>query len=178
MVFNLLLAHQLTDTLIQPYTLNQLCRPVNPRCGVVTRFSEEPPRSMDSIHAIGLILVGLSAVLRASHWWQRRDARGKPSGSLLRQRFAQLQLRRRTLASSLVGLMGAALTIHGQLRPEPLLISLYLFGLIFLTCWILCLGLIDLLATRQFRQREQVDRIVDEFRRAKLGPTSNKSIKT
>ena len=133
---------------------------------------------MDSTHAIGLILVGISAALLASHWQQWRDLRRTPARNLRQRKFAQRQLRRRSLASSLVGLIGVALTVYRQVPPTSLGISVYLFGLILATCWILCLGMIDLLAMRQFQQREQIDHIAAELRRAKLGAGSQKSVKT
>lgn len=121
---------------------------------------------MDSSQTVGLMLVGLSAALLASHWQQRGPRSERLPVSRQRYLFLRRQLRRRTVASSLVGLVGLAMVAFDRVSHTPLSITVYLVGLLVAACCILGLGIIDILATKRFRQREQFEQLAEELQRA------------
>ena len=133
---------------------------------------------MDSTYIFGLLLVGLSAILLASHWqrghWQRGDRnRGRKSShrgdnNLRWQTYAARTSRRRAVASSLIGLVGFTLMAFETVPRTPLSITAYLFSLVLMTCWILWLACLDLLAGRRFQEDEQLDQIADKLRHGEL----------
>ena len=123
---------------------------------------------MDSTHAIGFVLTGISAALLASHWQQTRADAARPKPGNRWREYARRRLLRRTVASSLVGIVGLALLAFDQVPRTPLSITCYLLALVLATCWIMWLGLMDLRATRTFQEGEELDRIAGEVRRARL----------
>lgn len=118
---------------------------------------------MDSTHVIGLLLVGISAALLASHWQLWRDPQQR-GGDNRRQLHAVRTLRRRTVASSLVGLIGVTLMAFETVPRTPLSITAYLFSLVLMTCWIFWLGCLDLWASRRFQEDCHLEQIADELR--------------
>ena len=144
---------------------------------------------MDSTYLVGLLLVGLSAVLLASHWQQWRESnRRRDNNSHLAPRldprveprwqaYAARTMLRRSVASSLVGLVGLTLMAFESVPRTPLSISAYLFSLVFMTCWILWLACLDLLAGRRFQADQQIEEIADQLRHQELETTSSESAK-
>ena len=121
---------------------------------------------MDSTYTISLLLVGLSAFFLATHWqqWRERDRR-RDCERRWYDYFIRT-MRRRTVASSLVGMVGFTLMAFETVPRTPLSITAYLFSLVLMTCWILWLACIDLLAGKRFHEEQQLDHIASELRRA------------
>jgi hypothetical protein len=130
----------------------------------------------------GYFLVALSAGLLAQHWQQWRDARRRPAkrGD---HGFLRLQIQRRSVASALIGVVGAAMTIVDRVPRTPLALSAYLFALLLGGLIVLAIALADMKATRRRREDLQLDRLANELRNAGAGgkgtnallPTSGKA---
>lgn len=130
---------------------------------------------MDSTYTIGLLLVGLSAFFLASHWQQWREP-DRPSNTNRRWHdYFVRTIRRRAVASSLVGMVGLTLMAFETVPRTPLSITAYLFCLMLMTCWILWLACVDFLAGRRFYEDQQLDQIASELRRSKRELTSKES---
>jgi hypothetical protein len=120
---------------------------------------------MSGIQLFGYLLVAVSAVLLAVHWQQWQGLRG----ARMRQRewvHVRAQLQRRSVASGLIGVVGAAMTLVERVPREPLPISTYLFALLAGAVVILAIALVDLRATRRWRESEQLDLLAQELKRA------------
>lgn len=120
---------------------------------------------MDSTYALGLLLVGLSAGLLATHWQQWRGAETtEDSDARWQSHFARM-VRRRAVASSLVGVIGVTLMSFETVPRTPRSITAYLLALVLMTCWILWLACLDMLANRRFHDDQQLEEIARELRR-------------
>lgn len=113
----------------------------------------------------GYLLVGLSAIFFALHWNQWRDWAHSAANSRRRE-FVRRQLQRRMVASALIGVVGAAITMVNQLPPNPLAMTMYLLALLLAVCVIFAIGLADMRAARQMQHEEQIDLLAAEFRKA------------
>ena len=113
----------------------------------------------------GYLLVGLSAILFALHWNQWRDWVHAAANSRRRE-FVRRQLQRRMVASALIGVVGAAITMVNQLPPDPLAMTMYLAALLLAVCTIFAIGLADMRAARQLQHEEQIEMLAAEFRKA------------
>jgi len=113
----------------------------------------------------GYVLVALSAVMLALHWQHGRDLATRP----MRRRdrtFTRAQLQRRAVASSLIGVVGAAMTLVDRIPPNALSLTAYLFALVLGGAVILAIALVDMRASRRHRDEEQLDRLAGELRKA------------
>jgi len=119
---------------------------------------------MDSTRIFGLLLVGLSAVLVASHWQQWRQRNRRDDARF--EAHAVRTLRRRTVASSLLALIGFALMAFDSVPQTPISITAYLLALVLMTCWILWLAALDFFAARRFQHERQLDELAEHLRRA------------
>ena len=119
---------------------------------------------MSSAHLGGYALVALSAVLLACHWQRRRDLAASPAAGSNRE--AQLQLRRRSVASALIGVVGAAMTLDQRVPLTPLAMTAYLLDLVLGAVVILAIAVADWRAVVRQREREQLDRLAQELKRA------------
>jgi hypothetical protein len=120
---------------------------------------------MTGTQLFGYLLVAVSAVLLAVHWQQWQGVRG----ARMRQReWAHLraQLQRRSVASGLIGVVGAAMTLVDRVPREPLPMTTYLLALLAGAVVILAIALVDLRATRRWRESEQLDLLAQELKRA------------
>ncbi len=120
---------------------------------------------MHGVFLFGYALVALSAVLLALHWQHWRDLATRRMGQRDRV-FARLQLQRRAVASSLIGVVGAAMTLIERVPRTPLAISTYLFALVLGGTVILAIALADMRASRRRREIEHLDLVIDELRKA------------
>ena len=113
---------------------------------------------MDATHLFGFCLTGLSAVLLAFHWqtWRSLSAVRDDSRrhALLRQ-----QLHRRIKASVLIGIIGMALTIAELIPHTSWALTAYLFGLVFMACWLLKIAVADIAWIHDQQQREDLERL-------------------
>jgi hypothetical protein len=114
----------------------------------------------------GYALIATSAVLLASHWNAWREARDLPEGQRARRAFLRLQVQRRSVASALIGVVGAAITLVDRVPVNPVAMTTYLFGLLSGGVVILLIALADSRATRRHRDREHLDLVVSELRKA------------
>jgi hypothetical protein len=116
----------------------------------------------------GYFLVALSAGLLAQHWQQWRDARRR-AAKRGDHSFLRLQIQRRSVASALIGVVGAAMTIVDRVPRTPQALSAYLFALVLGGLVVLGIALSDLKATRRRREDMQLDLLADELRKAGAG---------
>ena len=120
---------------------------------------------MAEIRYFGYLLVALSAGLLAQHWQQWREARRRP-GRPNELNFLRLQIQRRSVASALIGVIGAAMTIVDRVPRTPLALSAYLFALLLGGVVVLAIALADMRATRRRREDLQLDLLAEELRKA------------
>jgi small-conductance mechanosensitive channel len=116
----------------------------------------------------GYVLVALSAVLLAQLWQQARElkARRRDPRDLI---FARFQLQRRVVASALIGVIGAAMTIADRVPRRPLSLTLYLFAMLLGGVVILAFALADWRSTRRRREVEHLDLVVRELQKLQQG---------
>jgi hypothetical protein len=119
---------------------------------------------MTGAHYFGYGLIAVSAIFLAQHWFHWRDWRMLAAG---RQReFLRLQLQRRIVASALIGVVGAAMTLVDHVPRTPAAMSAYLLALLLASGVILLIALADLRATRRLREEELLDVVAAELRKA------------
>jgi TRAP-type C4-dicarboxylate transport system permease small subunit len=112
--------------------------------------------------AFGYLLIAISAVLLALHWQQWRDlaTRQLPPRDRIELRS---QLQRRLVASSLIGVVGAAMTLAERIPRTPWSLTLYLVALLVGGVVILAIALADLRASRRRRELEHLDLVAREL---------------
>ena len=113
---------------------------------------------MDPTKIFGFCLIALSAVLLALHW-QTWQGHSRETMDPKRERFLRTQLRRRTQASALIGIVGLSLTLADRIPRTAGAMSAYLFGLVFMACWMLWIALADIASIRSQGQKEDIDRL-------------------
>ncbi len=120
---------------------------------------------MNGAAYFGYALIAVSAVLLAIHLQSWQDWRR--SAERRRREFVRLQLQRRFVASALIGVVGAAMTMIDRVPHTAAALSAYLFGLLMAGGVILAIALADVRATRQRHLVEQLDLLAEELRKAK-----------
>ena len=113
----------------------------------------------------GYFLIGLSAIFFAMHWQQWREWVQATTNSRRRE-FVRRQIQRRMVASGLIGVVGAAITLANQLPPNPLAMTAYLCALILAGCVIFAIALADMRAARRLIEEEQIELLAAELRKA------------
>jgi hypothetical protein len=113
----------------------------------------------------GYFLIGLSAIFFALHWQQWREWVHSAANSRRRE-FVRRQLQRRMVASGLIGVVGAAITLVNQLPPNPTAMTAYLCALLLAGCVILAIALADMRASRRLIEEEQIELLAAELRKA------------
>jgi hypothetical protein len=108
---------------------------------------------MIGTYVISLLLIGLSGVLLDMHRRSWRSAEQDASLEPSNRRFARSQYRRRSQASGIIGLLGAAIGLGPLVPHEPLPITLYLVAISASCMGIMVLAAIDAWATRQYFAR-------------------------
>ena len=121
---------------------------------------------MDSTHAAGMLLVAISAGMLALHWFHWSDTEKFADRSERWQSYARHLVRRRTVASSLVGVVGVTLMAFETVPQTPLSITAYLLALVLMTCWILWLACRDMYASRKYHHEQNLDQIAQQLREA------------
>jgi hypothetical protein len=109
-------------------------------------------------------LIAISAVFLAQHTQQWLDWRALARGK--RREFIRHQLQRRFVASALIGVVGAAMTLVDHVPRTPQAMSVYLFALLLACIVIAAIAIIDVRATRRMRDDEQLDLLADALREA------------
>ena len=105
----------------------------------------------------GYALIALSAVLLALHWQRWRETRGFADAAAAERIFARLQLQRRSVASGLIGVVGAALASVDCVPKNPQAATAYLFGLLIAATVIMGIAILDLRAVRLQREGEHLE---------------------
>jgi hypothetical protein len=113
----------------------------------------------------GYFLIGLSAIFFAMHWQQWREW-VHATTNCRRREFVRRQIQRRMVASGLIAIVGAAVTLANQLPPDPLAITAFLAALLLAGAVIFAIALADMRATRQMHHEEQIDLLAAELRKA------------
>ena len=113
----------------------------------------------------GYLLIALSAIFFAMHWHQWRDWI-HVAANTRRREFVRRQLQRRMVASGLIGVVGAAITLVKQVPPSPVAMTAYLFALLLAGCVIFAIAVVDMRASRQLHHEEQIDLLAAEFLKA------------
>jgi len=119
---------------------------------------------MTGIYVFGLLLLAVSAGLLAIHWNEWKTFLAEPPTDAVERVFRFRQIRRRSQASTLIGLVGLAMTAADAMPKNELALTGYLFGLIIATLTILWLALSDLLALRFRRIPEDRERLAAALR--------------
>lgn len=123
---------------------------------------------MSGTQYFGYLLIALSAALLAQHWqqWRQPHALLDPS----RREFLRRQLQRRIVASALIGVIGAAITLVDRVPRTPAAMSAYLFALLVAGAVVLLIALADWRAARARRDHEQFEILADELRKLESAP--------
>lgn len=120
---------------------------------------------MTGAQSFGYVLIAVSGVLLALHWQHWRDAVSRALGPADRE-FTRRLLQRRSVASALIGVVGAAITLVDRVPHNPLSMTAYLFGLLLAGAVILAIALADLRGLRRRRDVEHLELIAHEMRKA------------
>jgi hypothetical protein len=125
---------------------------------------------MSGTQVFGYALVAGSAALLAVHWTHWQDfVRASLADARLRE-FRRRQLQRRSVASALIGVVGAAMTLVERVPKTPWAMSFYLFGLLAGALVILAIAVADWHAVRRRRSEEQLDLLAEQLRKAGGAP--------
>jgi hypothetical protein len=112
----------------------------------------------------GYVLVALSAALMAWHWQEWRA--WSPTGNSRHREHVRRQLQRRCVASALIGVVGAAMTLAKRMPPQPFAMTAYLCALLLAGCVIFLIAIADWRSTRRHRDEEQLAMLAEELRKA------------
>jgi hypothetical protein len=119
------------------------------------------------VYAISLLLIGLSGVLLDMH---RRSWRAAEEDTTLSQgdlRFARAQYRRRTQASGIIGVLGAAIGVGPLVPAAPWPMAIYVASLGGACACIMLLAGLDLWATRMNYERLRSEQLAAEVKLAR-----------
>jgi hypothetical protein len=119
---------------------------------------------MNGAHYFGYFLIVLSAIFLAIHAQQWLDWRSLPGGK--HREFVRRQLQRRFVASALIGVVGAAITLIDHVPRTPWSMTMYLLALLLGGVVIVAIALADFRATRRMRDDEQLNILADALRDA------------
>jgi hypothetical protein len=119
------------------------------------------------VYAASLVLIGLSGLMLDLHRRSWRAAQQDGSLSDRERRFAQAQYRRRTQASAIIGVLGAAIGMEPlvPLRPWPM--ALYVASLAGACVCIMLLAALDAWATRQHYARLRDEQLAAQLKLAR-----------
>jgi hypothetical protein len=127
-------------------------------------------------YIVPLFLIFLSGLLLDSHRRAWRAAQVDHQLTDRDRRFARSQYLRRMQASSIIGLIGAALGCYPLVPEEPLAILLYVTALVVACACMMLLALLDVLATRQNLRRLESEQLAQQVKMAmKLRATGKSS---
>jgi hypothetical protein len=119
---------------------------------------------MPGTQLFGYALVAGSAALLAVHWAHWQELRRTPQGGSWE--FRRRQLQRRAVASALIGVVGAAMTLVERVPKTSWAMTTYLFGLLAGGFVILAIAVADMRALRKRREHEQMDMLAEQLRKA------------
>jgi hypothetical protein len=125
---------------------------------------------MSGTQLFGYALVAGSGVMLGFHWNQWRELATTPTPDAWMRDFRRRQLQRRSVASALIGVVGAAMTLEERVPKTPAALSCYLFGLVAGGVVILAIAVADWRAVARRREHEQFDLLAEQLRKAGEGP--------
>ena len=110
----------------------------------------------------GYALIAVSAMLLAQHrhLWLHQAPALQPAD----RAFVRRQLQRRIVASALIGVVGAAMTLIERVPRTPLALSAYLFALLLAVLVILAIAVVDLAASRLRRDNERYALLAEQLK--------------
>jgi hypothetical protein len=116
---------------------------------------------------LSLLLIGLSGLLLDLHRRGWRSAQQDLALSDRDRRFAQSQYRRRTKASGIIGILGAAIGLGPLIPPRPWPMAIYVASLGGSCAAIMLLAAIDAWASRQNFVRLQSEQLAAQIKLAR-----------
>jgi hypothetical protein len=128
-------------------------------------------------YVVPLVLLGISGLLLDSHRRAWRAAQSDNRLSERDRRFARSQYLRRMQASSIIGLIGAALACSPLVPAEPVAMAIYLAALGAACAALVLLALLDVLATRVNLRRIESEQIAAQMKLAMQMRAASKSPK-
>ncbi len=117
-------------------------------------------------YTVSLLLIALSGVLLDMHrrsWRIERDATISDG----ERRFARSQYRRRTQASGIIGVLGAAIGVGPLIPARPWPMAIYVAGLGAACLAIMLLAAIDAWASRQYFVRLRNEQLAAQVQLAR-----------
>jgi hypothetical protein len=120
---------------------------------------------MFATRLFGYGLISLSAILLAHHWQQWRELVLGPRRSVCDTLFFRRQIERRSIASALIGVVGAAMTLVDRVPRTVGALTGYLFGLLLGGLVILAIAISDIRANRRRRDGLQLELLAEELRK-------------
>jgi hypothetical protein len=118
-------------------------------------------------YAISLFLIGLSGFLLDAHRRSWREALQDSALADNERRYRLSQYRRRSQASGIIGLLGAAIGIRSLVPHEPWPMILYLMFLTGACACIMVLAALDAWATRQYYARLRSEQLTAQIKLAR-----------
>jgi hypothetical protein len=122
---------------------------------------------MVAIYATSLVLMGLSGLMLDMHRRSWRAAQQDVTLTDRDRRYAQAQYRRRTQASAIIGVLGAAIGMEPLVPLQPWPMVLYVASLALACGGIMLLAAIDVWATRQNYTRLRSEQLTAQVKLAR-----------
>jgi hypothetical protein len=122
---------------------------------------------MITVYAISLMLIGLSGVLLDMHRRSWRAAQQDTAITDRDRRFAGAQYRRRTQASGVIGVIGAAIALWPLVPQRPWPMFMYVAALGGACFWIVLLAALDAWAIRQNFARVRGEQLAAQVKLAR-----------
>jgi hypothetical protein len=120
---------------------------------------------MIAVAIISLTLLALAGLLIDSHRRTWREARDSHTLSAADKKFARSMYVRRMQASSMVGLMGAAIGVWPAIddRARPWALLLYTAILLAACAWSMVLAMFDFVTTRRHFHRKRMEHLAKQL---------------
>jgi hypothetical protein len=122
---------------------------------------------MFTTYFLSLVLIGLSGALLDLHRRGWRSVQQDETLSDTDRRFARSQYRRRTQASGIIGVLGAAIGVGPLIPPRPWPMAIYVSSLGGACVAITLLAAIDAWASRQNFVRLQSEQLAAQIKLAR-----------
>jgi hypothetical protein len=122
---------------------------------------------MISVYVTSLVLIGLSGYLLDAHRRAWRAAQHDNSLSDRDRQFTQSQYRRRTQASAIIGVLGAAIGVYPLVPMRLWPMTIYVASLAGACGCILLLAALDAWASRQNFVRLRNEQLADQVKLAR-----------
>lgn len=120
---------------------------------------------MFAVVIISLTLLGLSGLLIDSHRRTWREAKESATLSEVDKKFARAMYLRRMQASTMVGVMGAAIGVWPAIdqQAQPWVLLFYTAILLVACAWSMALAMFDIWATRRHFHRKRMENLAKQL---------------